>query len=211
MGGKRYRQDERIVAVKHLKKSDRILAAYIDRIGVCSLGPSRHPFDVLARSIIGQQLSATAARTITSRLESAVGCTRPFLPELLLDANRREMAGAGVSRAKISCLKSLAEMVVCDPRYFQRLKKINDEDVIAELSSIRGIGRWTSEMFLIFGLGRLDVLSTTDAGLRRGMQIMLGLDERIADDEYVAYAERWRPYRSIASWYLWAIIDNKMG
>ena len=194
---------------QQLCRVDPILATEIQRIGSCEIKQTKYPFDVLARSIIGQQLSSKAANTIAGRLEFVVGRKRPFRHEDVLAAPESEMLAAGLSRSKVRFLTELAIGAGEGVLNLNRLHATDDESVIETLTTINGVGRWTAEMFLIFGLGRLDVLALADVGLRRGLQSLLGRDEKPSELEFREYAERWRPYRSIASWYLWALVDGK--
>jgi len=202
-------EEQILTAVKYIKRRDRKLGIHVDLIGKCTLAPSRYHFDVLARSIIGQQLSSKASSAIVERVERSLNSRRPFSARVINDAPEGQLLSAGVSRAKVSCIKLLAAEVLSTPSYFRHLKHCPDEHVINSLTSVKGIGRWTAEMFLIFGLGRLDILSVSDAGLKRGLQLLLGLENKISEEDWIAYAERWRPFRSVASWYLWAMVDGK--
>jgi DNA-3-methyladenine glycosylase II len=194
-------------ATRHLKSSDRTLSALIKKHGPCTITPSlNNPFHALTSSIISQQLSARAARAIKARLFDLLGIER-FTPESILKMSAKGARAAGLSRAKIKYIRGLA-LAFRDGEFdFTSIAKCEDEDVIAKLTTFPGIGRWTAEMFLIFGLGRPDVLSTNDAGLKKGFKLTYNLQQTPSADEMISIGEPWRPYRSVASWYLWRVVD----
>jgi DNA-3-methyladenine glycosylase II len=176
--------------------------ALIIRHGPCSLSTRREPaFRSLAWSIIGQQLSAKAAATITNRVAALV--PDPFEPQNLLRVSPDQLRQAGMSGRKANSLIALAKLATSGALSFDSLHEMDDEDVIAELTQVSGIGRWTAEMFLIFGLGRPNVLSASDAGLQRAARLLYG---EIAMLENLG--ERWSPWCSVASWYLWRHLDS---
>lgn len=194
-------------AVKHLALSDMALSALIRKHGPCTITPAlSNPFHALASSIISQQISARAARAIKGRLAGLIGKDQ-FTTEGFLRLSAREIRSAGLSGPKIKYIRGLALAVERGRLNFSSLSNCEDEEVISSLVALSGVGRWTAEMFLIFGLGRPDVLSVHDAGLRKGFQITYDLSHPPSAAEMVATGERWRPYRSVASWYLWRVID----
>jgi DNA-3-methyladenine glycosylase II len=189
-------------AEHHLRRVDAAMDALIARHGPCALSTRREPaFRSLAWSIIGQQLSAKAAATITNRVAALV--LHPFVPQNLLRVSPDQLRQAGMSGRKANSLIALAELAVSGVLSFDSLHEMDDEDVIAELTQVSGIGRWTAEMFLIFGLGRPNVLSAGDAGLQRAARLLYG---EIATLENLG--ERWSPWCSVASWYLWRHLDS---
>jgi DNA-3-methyladenine glycosylase II len=189
-------------AEHHLRRVDAAMDALIIRHGPCSLSTRREPvFRSLAWSIIGQQLSAKAAATISSRVAALV--PHSFEPKNLLRVSLVQLRQAGMSGRKASSLIALAELAVGGALSFDSLLGMGDEEVIAELTQVSGIGRWTAEMFLIFGLGRPNVLSVSDAGLQRAARMLYG---EIATLENLG--EKWSPWRSVASWYLWRHLDS---
>ena len=189
-------------AERHLRRVDAAMDALIIRHGPCSLSTRREPaFRSLAWSIIGQQLSARAAATITSRVVALV--PHPFLPQDLLRLSSDQLRQAGMSGRKASSLIALAELAASGALAFDSLHEMDDEDVIVELTQISGIGRWTAEMFLIFGLGRPNVLSLSDAGLQRGVRTLYG---EFMTLEHLG--EKWSPWCSVASWHLWRHLDS---
>ena len=195
-------------AISHIKDSDKILAKVINSIGKCNLKPAkRDPFDVLVSSIISQQLSVKAARTIKNRLLEIAGNGNKFNPKKILSQTVTEIKKTGVSGSKTKFVKELAKAVSSGKLNLRKLYNEDDQTVIDTLIKQPGIGPWTAEMFLIFSLGRLDVLSIGDAGLRRATKIIYGFKKDLTDKEFIKLSEPWKPYRSIASWYLWRSID----
>ena len=165
------------------------------------------PYTALARAICGQQLSTKAAATIWGRIEELFGGDTPR-PEQVIDADPQALRDAGLSWSKVSYFRDLAERVRDGELDLDALSQRPDEEVVEELTEIKGIGRWTAEMFLIFHLGRPDVLSTGDLGIRRGAQLAHGLDEMPTPVELEEMGEAWRPHRTLACLYLWRSLDN---
>jgi DNA-3-methyladenine glycosylase II len=201
-------------AIKYLSAVDKTLAAHIKAIGPCSLEPkrSRTPFYSLAQSIAYQQLTGKAAETIWGRVVASQGGVQKVTPANILSTSPDVLRSAGLSHAKVASLLDLAD-------HAQRriipgwaaLEKLDDEEIIERISSVRGIGPWTVQMMLIFSLGRLDVLPATDYGVQKGFSVVYRKKELPKPKELIAYAERWKPYRSIASWYMWRALDTKGG
>ena len=190
----------------YLSSADPTLADLIDRFGGhCELSISQTPFDDLARSIISQQLSAKAARTIKSRICMIAG--NPIKPDEFSRIPVTRLKEAGLSTAKSEYIKELASKVISGELDVCELQKLPDRKVIEKLVEQRGIGLWTAQMFLIFACGRTDVLATKDAGLRRAIQLIYGR-EMNSDEAFQSFAERWKPYRSFASLYLWRALDR---
>jgi DNA-3-methyladenine glycosylase II len=205
----------RDAAAEHLRSADPVLAGLIERFGGADevrAARGRRPGDAygaLVRAIVGQQLSTKAARSIFGRLVEHFGGHTPT-PRELLDAEPEEMRlAAGLSRAKVSFLRDLAEHVEDGELELDQLAELPDEEVIEQLVAIKGLGPWTVHMFLIFHLGRPDVLPVGDLGIRRAAQVLYGLDEPPPPAELERIAEPWRPYRSLASLYLWRSLDNE--
>ena len=165
------------------------------------------PYPTLAQAICGQQLSVKAAATIWGRIEELFGGGVPT-PEQVIDADPQALRDAGLSWSKVSYFRDLAEHVRDGELDLERLPELPDEEVISELTEIKGIGRWTAEMFLIFHLGRPDVLSTGDLGIRKAAQLAHGLDEMPTPAELDEMGEAWRPHRTLACLYLWRSLDN---
>lgn len=194
-------------ADEQLRRADPVLRALIDAGGPLrpeerTRGRPADPYGALVRSIVGQQLSTKAARTIYERLCALFGGGPPS-PEQLLAADHEALRAAGLSNAKATYLRDLARHVVDGSLELDRLDELSDEEIIAELTAVKGLGRWTAEMFLIFHLERPDVLSGGDLGIRRAIQVEYGLDEMPTPARVMAIGEPWRPHRSLASLYLW--------
>jgi DNA-3-methyladenine glycosylase II len=165
------------------------------------------PYGALVRSIVGQQLSTKAARTIYERL-IAVFEGRTPTPAELLEVDPEELRSAGLSRAKVAYLRDLAEHVADGDLELERLAELPDEEVSIQLTAVKGLGPWTVDMFLIFHLGRPDVLPVGDLGIRRAAQLAYGLDDLPGPAELERLAEPWRPWRSLACLYLWRSLDS---
>ena len=194
-------------AIKHLNSSDKVLSALIRKHGPCTITPALdNPFHALTSSIISQQLSAHAARAIKGRLFDLLGVEH-FTPKNILKMSSKTSRAAGLSQPKFKYIQRLASAVENGELDFESIAKYEDEEIVSKLIIFSGIGRWTAEMFLIFGLGRPDVLSVNDAGLKRGLKITYKLQQNPSEDEMVSIGESWRPYRSVASWYLWRVVD----
>jgi len=170
-------------------------------------GSRPDPWEALARAIVGQQLSTLAARSIWEKLVGQFGGELPP-PEQLLRKRKQTLRKAGLSNAKVEFIRDLALHVKDGRLDLKGLGKLSDEDVIAELVEVKGVGRWTAEMFLIFHLGRPDVVSVGDLGIRRAVQIAYGMKELPGPEELEKLAEEWRPHRTLACLYLWRSLDN---
>ncbi len=166
-------------------------------------------YGALVRAIVGQQLSVLAARAIYGRLTDRFGGRPPTPQEILEDDPEELRAAAGLSRAKVSFLRSLAEHVLAGELELERLEELDDEAVIAELTAVKGIGEWSAHMFLMFHLERPDVLAVGDLGIRRAIERAYGLGELPLAPEIERIAEPWRPYRSLACRYLWRSLANE--
>lgn len=162
-------------------------------------------FDILVESVISQQISGAAAESILRKLSGAFGGI--YTPESIAAAPDELIRGAGVSPQKLGYLRSLAGHVIDGRLELDRLPDLSNEEVIAELTDVKGIGVWTAHMFLMFSLGRLDVLPVGDLGVKKGLQRVLGLDALPTPSQVAEIAEqrRWAPYRSVASWYMWRL------
>lgn len=190
---------------------DPVLARLIAETGPCTLRTSRRAgrlghFEELARSIVYQQLAGKAAAAIWSRVRALVD--GHFEPEAILALDEPTLRGAGLSGNKARSLTDLADRVARGDVHLDRVARMKDEDVVAELSRVRGIGRWTAEMFLMFQLGRLDVWPTGDLGVRKGYALAWGHEELPTPAALEELGEPFRPYRSIAAWYCWRAVDT---
>jgi DNA-3-methyladenine glycosylase II len=211
-GSRSHPLTERPDALERLSASDPVMARLIDRYGAPDgvlRRRGRRPGDAygaLLRSIVGQQLSTKAARSIYERLLGLFDSRTPT-PRELLAADPEELRSAGLSRAKVAYLRDLAERVEDGDLELDHLSELPDEEVSDQLTAVKGLGPWTVDMFLIFHLGRPDVLPVGDLGIRRAAQIAYGLDELPEAAELERIAEPWRPWRSLACLYLWRSLD----
>jgi 3-methyladenine DNA glycosylase/8-oxoguanine DNA glycosylase len=197
-------------AIQHLRRADKLLARIIDRAGPCLLRPDRRqsPFEALVEAVAHQQLTGKAAKTILGRVKALHPHRKFPTPADLLSTADEQLRGAGLSRAKVAAVKDIAANalggVVPTGRGMGRMK---DAEIIERLITIRGVGQWTVEMLLIFKLGRLDVLPAADYGVRKGFSVTYRWKELPKPAELLEHGERWRPYRSVASWYLWRSLE----
>jgi len=211
-------------ACQHLSRVDRKLARIIAKSGPCRLQQetTQSIFEALLESIIYQQLNGRVAATITERVKALFpensyrirtrrGLVSAFpSPEQILAASEELLRSAGLSRAKMLAIRDLAAKTLDGTvPTVKQAHRMSDEDLIERLDSVRGVGRWTVEMLLLFRLGRPDVLAVDDYGIRKGFAKMHKLAELPKPKELLAYGERWRPYRSVASWYLWRAAEMK--
>lgn len=199
-------------AVAHLRAADPVLRSVIDSLGVDGLGDRRagRPADrygALVRSIVGQQLSTRAARAIFARLTDRFGGRAPTPVEVLEDDPEELRAAAGLSRAKVSFLRSLAGHVLDGSLKLEALDDLPDDEVVAELVAVKGLGVWSAHMFLMFHLERPDVLAVGDLGIRRAVMIHYGLTALPDAAELERIGEPWRPYRTLACLFLWRSLD----
>src|SRR5579859_912197 len=192
-------------AVAHLKKSDAILASIIARVGACQISYREPTFEALARSIVFQQLSTKAARTIYGRFEEAAGGV--VTPETIRNLSVGEMRRAGLSKQKIGYIRDLAEHALSGTVDFERLPEMSDEEIIASLTDIKGVGVWTAHMFLIFALRRPNVLPVGDFGVRSAIQRAYKKRKLPTAKEIKKLAKNWHPYCSFAAWYLWRSLE----
>lgn len=201
-------------ATEHLRASDPILAKVIEQAGKLPSARQGRPelddhYGALVRAIVGQQLSVLAARAIYGRLTARFDGRPPTPQEIMADDPEALRAAAGLSRAKVGFLRSLAEHVLSGELELERLDELQDEDVIAELIAVKGIGEWSAHMFLMFHLERPDVLAVGDLGIRRAIERAYGFEALPAPAEMEQLAEPWRPYRTLACRYLWRSLQNE--
>jgi len=199
------------IAADYLAKTDPQLAPIIARAGTPSIVPNKQYYQALVESIISQQLSVKAAATIQKRfLELFPGEDFPT-PGMILEKDIEELRSVGLSRQKGTYIQDLAVKVLEETVRFNHLDALSNEDVIAELTKIKGVGVWTVHMFLMFCMGRLDVLPNGDLGIKNGMYALYNLKEKPTPDEMTALAKKnkWHPYETVASWYIWHSLDNK--
>lgn len=193
-------------AVTHLKRSDPVLAALIERVGPCRMQYGEPVFENLARSIVYQQLNGRAAQTIWNRVAEAAG--GEVLPERILKVSEESLRAAGLSKQKLSYLRSLAEESATGRLNFAALPAMSDAEVIATLTQVKGIGVWTAQMFLMFALRRPDVLPTGDYGIRAAIQKLYRKRQMPKPVVIERIGKPWRPYASFACWYLWRSLDQ---
>jgi DNA-3-methyladenine glycosylase II len=203
-------------AVAHLRSADPTLAKLIDAVGPLRDAREGRPdredhYGALVRAIVGQQLSVHAARAIYGRLTERFGGRPPTPAEILADDPEELRAAAGLSRAKVSYLRSLAEHVISGELELERLDELDDEAAIAELTAVKGLGTWSAHMFLMFHLERPDVLPVGDLGIRRAIERAYNLDALPQAAEIERIAEPWRPHRTLACRYLWRSLQNEPG
>jgi DNA-3-methyladenine glycosylase II len=200
-------------AVEHLRQADPVLKALIDELGPDGLGdprrgrPPTDHYGALVRSIVGQQLSTKAARAIYGRLTERFGDRTPTPAEVLAEDPEELRAAAGLSRAKVSFLRSLAEHVLDGSLKLERLDELPDDEVIAELVAVKGLGTWTAHMFLMFHLQRPNVLAVGDLGIRRAVMLRYGLDALPSQAELEELGRPWSPHQTLACLYLWRSLD----
>ena len=193
-------------------RRDPVLAAIIKRHGKCELGAVRDRFDhfaMLVRAIVFQQLSTKAATTIHGRLVAYMPDSKPTAAALAA-VTEEQFRAAGISRQKVGYLRDLSERVLSGALPLESVDAMSDEEVVVALTQVKGIGRWTAEMFLIFRLQRPDVLPVGDLGIVTAIQKAYRLRKKPTSDRMRKLGEAWRPYRSIATWYLWRSLDNEV-
>jgi len=196
-------------AITSLSATDRKLARFIERAGPCGLelDGAESPFESLVEAIVYQQLHGKAAETIFNRVKAIFAPERFPTPRLLLEVPEELLRGAGLSRQKMAAIRDLAAKTLDGTvPGLREIRKMPDEEIIERLTSVRGVGRWTVEMFLIFHLGRPDVLPIGDYGVLQGFALTHRRKPMPKPKELGAYGERWKPYRTVASWYLWRAV-----
>jgi DNA-3-methyladenine glycosylase II len=193
-------------AIQHLRRSDPVMAAIIERVGVYKMQYRPADFESLVRSIVYQQLSGRVASVIFARLAAAAGT--PIRAESILKLRPARMRSLGLSKAKTEYIRDLARHTRDGKVVFEDLDALSDDEVIEELTQVRGIGTWTAHMFLIFALRRPDVLPVGDLGVRSAIRKAYGLEALPAPAQMEEIAGRWRPWCSVASWYLWRSLDG---
>ena len=198
-------------ALRGLSASDPVMRRIIQEHGPCTLEPENHgsPFQSLVQAVAHQQLNGTAANTILRRFVKLVPSRRFPRPDDLAGVSDETLRGVGFSRAKVAAIRDIAaktlEGIIPTARQIQRL---SDDEIITRLTEVRGVGRWTVEMLLIFQLGRPDVLPAEDFGVRSGFRIAYRRRELPKVKELLAFGERWKPHRTTAAWYLWQVANR---
>ena len=192
----------------HLLKCDPVMKTIVRQVGPCQIKTNRDRFRTLASSIVSQQISGAAARTVWSRLENALAPS-VINAESLGQLNVDRLRECGVSRQKASYLLDLSHKTLSGEIDFKKLTKLDDEEIIAELTRIKGIGRWTAQMFLMFTICRTDVLPVDDLGIKNAIKASYNLRKLPDNNRIEKIARPWRPHATIASWYLWRSLDNQ--
>jgi DNA-3-methyladenine glycosylase II len=191
-------------AKAHLSRRDKKLGKIIASYQGEALTLKGDPFFTLARSIAGQQISVKAADSVWRKFEASV---KKVKPEVVLETDVATLRAAGLSNSKVVYMHALAQHFIDNKKLIRRWPEMSDEEITKELVSIKGIGKWTAEMFLIFHLGRPDVFPIADLGLQKGIFRHYNASEKMHLDEVRKLGERWKPYRSVATWYLWRSLD----
>ena len=199
-------------AVTHLKRADPVLAGVIERVGPCRFearADGTH-FDAISRAIVYQQLSGKAAATIYGRVLDLYGGRAP-LPGELAETSDERLRACGLSRQKLSYMKDLARRAHDGTLPVDSLHELDDEEIVRALVAVKGVGRWTAQMFLMFRLGRPDVLPELDLGIQKGIQRAYRMRKLPPPKKVLQVGAKWAPYRTIASWYLWRSLDLQEG
>jgi DNA-3-methyladenine glycosylase II len=197
-------------AIEHLSRVDPVLQQAIEVAGPCTIEPHTNLFHELVDSILSQQISVKAAASISARLRTTLPEGK-FTPEALLALEHETLRTYGLSASKARYIHDLSQRVASGQLNLEQLPTLDDEAIIKELTAVKGIGRWTSEMMLIFALGRADILPVDDLGLVEAVRQAYNLPERPTKAELITRAEIWRPYRTFATWYLWRWRRHAMG
>jgi DNA-3-methyladenine glycosylase II len=198
-------------ATKHLAERDECLKRLIDETAPFQIDqdPLQSPYEALLEAIAYQSISGKAASTIYGRIKALSGNGRAPSPEQMLKLRKSVLRKAGLSGAKVLAMKDLAKKTIDGVvPTLEQAEKLSDEELIKRLVSVRGIGAWTVEMFLIFRLGRPDVLPIHDLGVKKGWSVAYGKKHMPKPKELLAFGERWRPYRTVASWYMWRAFER---
>jgi DNA-3-methyladenine glycosylase II len=200
------------LAEAHLGKSDDKLAPIIAASGPCSIKPHKDHYGELVGSIVGQQLSAVAAGAIWRRVLDLFGGKMPT-PEELIKVDGQKLRDVGLSWPKVRYVKDLAEHVLDGRLDLDHVATMPNDQLIEQLTAVKGIGEWSAHMFMLFGLGRLDILPVGDLGVRKAIQLLYEFSELPSPEQMIAVAKanHWHPYESVASWYLWQSLDNNPG
>ena len=197
-------------ATRHLQAYDPFLKPVIEHAGPCTIEPHRDYYRELVESIVGQQLSVKAAAAIRRKFLELFDGVFPE-PMAILEKSPEELRAAGLSWAKVKYIQDLAQHVINGKVKFDHFDTLSNDEIIAELTAVKGIGEWTAHMFLMFLMGRLDVLPVGDLGIKNGVKQLYGLKRQPGPAEIVKIARKyhWHPYESVACWYIWESLDNK--
>ena len=203
-------QDNLAEAQVYLSDNDPKLAELIDRYGNCTITPHSDHYSELVTSIVGQQLSIKAAAAIWGRI-LAISGGQPPTPEQLISASFEDLRAAGLSGPKVNYVKDLAAHILDGRLDMGNIAKLPNDEIISQLTAVKGIGEWSAHMFMLFGLGRLDILPYGDLGIRKAIMNIYDLAEMPDKDTLLRIAEEnsWPPYQSVASWYLWKSLEGE--
>jgi DNA-3-methyladenine glycosylase II len=193
-------------ALAHLTKSDKILAELIINVGECKIARKEDYFLSMVSAIINQQLSGSAADSIFRKFAAELG--NDLTPEKVQKLSPDQFRKSGISRSKEDFIRRLSEKFTNDKGFLTRLAEKSDSEILSALMELKGVGRWTAEMFMIFSLNRLDILPINDVGFRRSVSRFYLDGKKATDDDILRISEAWRPYRTIAVWYLWRGLDG---
>ena len=197
------------LAVKYLSR-DKDLKTLIDHFGVITLKRRRNYFKSLLRSIIHQQLSGKAARTIENRFLELYNGNRYPTPEEVLKTPAKAIQNVGISRMKTEYIRGLAKIIDDGDIRLEKLSELSNDEVGNVLKEVKGIGQWTVDMFLIFSLNRPDIFPLNDLGIQKGLMLLLGRQKILSRESMLSHSKKWKPYRTLASLYLWKIVDEGM-
>jgi DNA-3-methyladenine glycosylase II len=199
------------IATKYLIGVDQIMASVIAQYGQCNIAPHSNYYQQLINSIIGQQLSVKAASSIRTRFYALFGGVKLPSPEDILSKSVEELRNAGLSNAKAKYVHDLALHVLEGRLNFDDINSLSNDEVVKMLTDVKGIGDWTAHMFLMFGMGRLDVLPVGDLGIKNGVMKLYSLKTAPTPDQItqIALKNNWHPYETVASWYIWQSLDNE--
>jgi DNA-3-methyladenine glycosylase II len=196
-------------ATRHLRRTDPVMKRLIARVGPCTLAPSKTTsFHALCRAICFQQLSGKAAATIFGRVQTLAG-QRTLTPARILELPPAELRAAGLSTSKVGFVKDLAAKTADRTLHFPSLVRKSDDEIIARLITVKGIGVWSAQMYLMFVLTRPDIFPIDDNGIRNALSRFYNVAPADMAAQAPAIAEKWRPYRTVGSWYLWAALDQR--
>lgn len=197
-------------ATQHLSANDRVMARLIKAFGPCDIKPHTNYYQELVDSIIGQQLSVKAAATIRKRFYALFGKDKLPNPEQIISKSVEDIRTAGLSNAKANYVQDLARHILDGRLEFDSIDIMSNEEVAAKLIAVKGIGEWTAHMFMMFAMGRLDILPVGDLGIKNGMMKLYNLKTQPTADDIrnLATKNSWHPYESVASWYVWQSLDN---
>jgi len=197
-------------ALEHLSKNDPVIKLLIETYPAPTFEKHKNYYQELVDSIIGQQLSVSAARAIETRFKALFNDQFPT-PEQILEVDIERLRAVGFSRPKARYVQDLAQKILDGEVQFDTIDDLSNDEIIAELTKVKGIGEWTVHMFLMFCMARLDVLPVGDLGIRNGVTKLYELDHQATSDDVhmIADTQNWRPYESVASWYVWQSLENK--